>query len=169
MENSKQKIPLKVFQMTQSNFATAGIDPGLINKSFPINGKIFMDFLIIGSAINCTLVYVSRDANTFPEYTQSIYFGSLATLIFLTLMIIIHKMEQLFKFIDSCECLVNEISASIFSETTQLEEKINRFVFFVIVKITPQCTFLPFIIHAFFTYFTTDLGNDAFVLPSPMW
>lgn len=60
-------------------------------------------------------------------------------------------------------------SQAIFKETNQLVEKISEFIFLFMAKMTPAALTLPPLIYSFFIYFTTDLGRDAFILPSPMW
>lgn len=37
------------------------------------------------------------------------------------------------------------------------------------VKMTPACFAIPFIIYSFAIYLITDLRADAFELPSPLW
>lgn len=47
-------------------------------------------------------------------------------------------------------------------------EEMNKIVTFVSLKIVLQSLILPKFIGSFIVYFTTDLGNDSFVLPIPM-
>lgn len=113
MENSKQKHLQvkspnhKVFQLTQKYFATAGIVPNLAIQPYPLNGKISIGFLLLGSSLICNFKYTFYEARTFVEYTQSIYMCSIAALIIFALVIIILKVEKLFEFINGCEKLIN--------------------------------------------------------------
>lgn len=108
MENLKPKLSkMKVFQLTQANFASAGIFANSTIKSQRFNMEIVKSFLIIGSSITCSLMYAFLEANTFAEYTQSIYSGSLAALIFFALVIIIFNVKKLFRLIKTCENIVN--------------------------------------------------------------
>lgn len=113
MENSNQtksqaiKLPKrKVFQIIQRNLASAGITPNLLNQPYPVNGKIFVGFLILGLFMCCNFKYTFYEAKTFVEYTQTVYVGSLAAVIFLALTIIILKVDKLFELIDECENIV---------------------------------------------------------------
>ena len=106
--NQNLKYPkMKAFRLTQKNFALAGISPNLLTQSYPLNGKILMGFLTLGLAIISLLMYVFNDANTFIEYTQSIYMCSLATLIVFAVMILILKRVTLYEFINGMDETIN--------------------------------------------------------------
>lgn len=106
--NSLSQLPhIKIFQMPQKYFATAGIGPELATQTYPLNGKILMGFVIIGSAFVCLLVYVFDEAEKFSEYTQSIYLCSLVALINFILLVIISKVADFFHTINDCEDIVN--------------------------------------------------------------
>lgn len=49
----------------------------------------------------------------------------------------------------------------------KIERKCKRISVYVI-KVWPLCNVAPTFIMSFATYFTTDLGSDAFELPLPM-
>ena len=115
MENSKKKQEksksqppkLKVFEITQKNFVTVGITPNLVDQTYPFNGMILFGFLLLGSAIYCTFLFIIYDAETYAEYTQAIYISSVATLIIVMLMIVTTKAKKLFKFINACNDFVD--------------------------------------------------------------
>ena len=65
--------------------------------------------------------------------------------------------------------LKNPSSKVLYEKTNRSVEKWSKIIFFVMVKITPIAWLLPKVIISLFLYFTTDLGNDALELPSPMW
>lgn len=102
----------KAFQEVLQNLAIAGINPMLSERPYPFNGKIFMGFLILGSSMICNFKYILCEANTFIEYTQNIFMGSLAVLIIFALVIIIRSADELFEYIDDCGNLVAKIHAS---------------------------------------------------------
>lgn len=108
MENSNklQSPKLKAFETIQKNLASVGITPALASQSYPFNATIFYGFLKLGSAVYCTSIFIIFDAETFVEYTQSIYVDSLAMLIIFALLIVILKVERLFKYISGND-LVN--------------------------------------------------------------
>lgn len=107
MENSELPQKIKVFQLTQKNFSTAGITANLVTNSYPLNAKILLGFLILGSAIVCNFKYTFYEAKTFIEYTQSVYMGSMATIIILVLLILINHVKKLFEFINGIESVAN--------------------------------------------------------------
>lgn len=105
-EKSKpQSFKLKTFEIIQENFAIAGITPKLVHQSYPFNGTILFGFLMICSVICCSSVFLICDAETFSEYT--IYTASIATVILLSILIIIFKVEKLFKYINGNDDIVN--------------------------------------------------------------
>lgn len=60
-------------------------------------------------------------------------------------------------------------SKAIYKEANRLTEKWIKLVYVLIVKVSIQCFVIPEIFITFFIYFTTDVGNDAFVLLLPLW
>lgn len=103
-ESSKPQPPkLKAFEMIQKNLATAGITPSLVDQSYPFNWTISFEFLIFGTSIYLTFVFIIYDVGTFAEYTQIVYSNSLATLIVFALLILLCKIEKLFDFIDDTD------------------------------------------------------------------
>lgn len=105
---------LKIFQLCQKHFATIGISPNLVMQAYPINVKIFMAFVMNHVTIISNLVYVVREAKTFAEFTQSIYFISMALLIIFALMIIILKVDKLFELIENFDRMVNTSKYQIY-------------------------------------------------------
>lgn len=189
---------MKLFKTTQKNFAMIGITPELVTQSYPINWKICMGFLILGSAFISAFAYVFNYADTFFEYTQSIFIGFVVAFAISILLIPILKVEKLFEMINRFDSISNmskrksddithhsslfryffsvrilglkySATRSIYEETSQFEEKLSGIILFAMVKITPMCIFVSYFIYIFFVYFTTDLGADAFELPCPMW
>lgn len=113
MENLAQQKPrtqsakCKVFEIPLKNFAIVGIDSNLATQTYPLNGKIFMGFLILGYGICASLTYLIHDAKTFAEYTILIYACSFVTLLGFILLVIIIKVEKMFDLINACDQLVN--------------------------------------------------------------
>lgn len=117
MENSGQKPPskMKAFKTIRKNFAMAGISPKLATQSYPLNGKIRMHFLILGSAFTLTSMYISNIAETFSEYTQSIYFATVVLLYIFSLVILILSVDKLFDLINCFDCMINASKCNSFS------------------------------------------------------
>lgn len=63
----------------------------------------------------------------------------------------------------------NPASNVIYIEVVDRVEKWSRFIHFVMLKVSIPCFVLPKYIVCFYLYFTTDMGNDAFELPLPIW
>lgn len=105
---SQSQLPNgKVFPILLKNFATLGISPNLATQAYRLNGRIFMGFLVLGSLIYCTFVFVMYDANAFVEYVQAVYACSFGTLILLSLAIAILKVEKIFELINDFDSLIN--------------------------------------------------------------
>lgn len=115
MENSEETKPelqkklskVKIFQLLRESLVATGINPTLATQTYPINWKISMGFLILILSVICNLMYTLYEAETFAEYTQSAYMGSLAAVIFLDLVIILLNVTKLFDLIDGSGNLAN--------------------------------------------------------------
>lgn len=59
-------------------------------------------------------------------------------------------------------------SRSIYDEIIKLAEKWSKIMTFL-AKLAAPCGVLSRVIPSYIIYFTTDLGNEAFELPVPMW
>ena len=64
---------------------------------------------------------------------------------------------------------MNPISKTIYKKTDQKLQKWHKILNIVMVKVPPVLANIPMFIISFYTYFTTDLGRDAFELPCPAW
>lgn len=73
--------------------------------------------------------------------------------------------------VDSINFLEFEDPAAkvIFHKTNQFVEKCSQIVVLFVSILTPIIWVAPQIFASVFTYFTTDLGNDAFELLIGMW
>lgn len=113
MENTReQKLQsqfrkIKVFQIIQKNLASVGIGPNSSLELRQFNAKILLISLIYALAIMSHILYISKDAETFAEYTQCTYMCCTMTLTAAIWIIIIVQLEEFFKVIHDCECLVN--------------------------------------------------------------
>lgn len=57
----------------------------------------------------------------------------------------------------------------ILNKTVQFERKTSEIVLFVVVELTPIGIYVPWAIYIYFIYFCTDLVDEAFELPFPIW
>lgn len=60
-------------------------------------------------------------------------------------------------------------SMALFNKTNRQVENVGEILIIVIAKVSLPCATLPKLLTCFFAYFITDLGNDSFELPFPMW
>lgn len=65
--------------------------------------------------------------------------------------------------------LDNPESMTIYVEAIQRIETVCEIIYFVVVKMTPACVVFPKFFASLINYFTTDLGDEALVLPLLMW
>lgn len=110
MANSKREhtqSKLKPFKTIQENFAIIGIKPELLAQSYPFNWRILITFAEIALGVGFVSMYVINYANTFIDYTQSIFLGSAGALVIVILLCIIIKVETLFEFIDRNDNIIN--------------------------------------------------------------
>lgn len=107
---------LQAFEIIQKYFAFAGITPSLAKQPYPLNASILFGILMLGAAIYFTSVFIIYEAETFAQYTQSVYAVSLVALIALALLIIILKVESLFEYFNKNDILVNTSEYSIYSQ-----------------------------------------------------
>lgn len=197
-QTTKPPVKLRIFQLTQKNLNTVGISPNLLLQPCPLNTKIAIGFLIATSHAICNLVFIFFEAETFSEFTQTIYMGSFAILVIFNLVIFISNVENLFRIIDNCENLVNasesfhaslsiystgcfhlrqivipalkySASRSIFKESVHFERKLSGLIFCVMLKVTRVCALVPWSAYNLFLCFTTDAENSAFELSFPIW
>lgn len=114
-------VKMKFLQSVQKHFATLGISSSQSNHKYPfINGKILMVYLGFLLGIISFCVFLILEVNNFQEYTETIFRITLLICMFITFMIVILKMGQLFRLIDDCEKLVDKskLIHTIFTEST---------------------------------------------------
>lgn len=63
----------------------------------------------------------------------------------------------------------NAKSKPMYDETNRQVEKWCEIGYFAMVKLTPLLLILPTFIVSVFVYLTTDLANEALVLPFLLW
>lgn len=76
---------------------------------------------------------------------------------------------SLYQFYFIFQGLQNEASKAIYVEVNDRIEKWSQIVHFVLVNVSIPFLILPKYLVSFYLYYTTDMGNDAFELPLPMW
>lgn len=186
------KMDMKVFQSVETNYKRMGFVPSQAQPKRPLNLTILIGFVVLGfaSVSECILLL---QATTFELYVESIYVTS-ATIMFVTIYTAsVIRIPYLYRFINtyqrvvdasesenalnlSVELKVAKISflglkyrkpKSIYEQTHKNVEKWTAIVDLFVAKSTVFSSVLPKLIVSLITY--SDLGNDAFVLPVPMW
>lgn len=113
MENPNQEIPppdfpeMKSFKMVQKKFALLGITPELALQPYPFNLRVMMALSAIATGVTFVGIYVANEANTFGEYTQSVFVAAAGCLVLFLLMILVFKVEKIFEFINHCNFMIN--------------------------------------------------------------
>lgn len=192
---SQRQPKMKVLQATKRCFAAIGITRNLSVQSYPVNRKVLIGFLTLLMTCICSFAFTFYKAETFAEYTQSVYIGAMAALINFYLINAAVNVKRLLKLFDdltkiantsNCFCMQRcflclikntkilsalkcSATGPIFTEFEQLERKSSEIIFLGMAEISPAIIIAPFCFYTYFTYFTTDLGADAFHLPFPMW
>lgn len=121
---------LKPFKTIRKNFALMGICPKLVTQSYPLNGKIVMGSLLIGSGTISLCTHIFNNAESFSAYTQSIYIASAGGINIALLSILIVKVEELFEFMDRCEEILNSSESNLNSKNNCNGRRYKFFEFF---------------------------------------
>lgn len=171
IESSRDSTRKHLFNpITVSILITHGIDLILSSEyMFNVAKKFdeYVDvFFRITSLISCIIFFASIVWNL-PELCGFVH--SLET--------IIRKSELKLKWLTHCsitdisfiEGLKYSESKAIYTSTARkVQQRMDLFTL-VMQKLTPILMMLPKFIISFCSYFTTDLGPDAFELPIPKW
>lgn len=98
---------MKILQTVQNNLEILGISSIQSKQAF-CNGKVLLCLLLCGLLIVMNCVFLIDVAQSFKEYTDSIYITSVSVAVFSSLVFFIGKMSKLFEMIDSFEKIVDE-------------------------------------------------------------
>lgn len=180
---------MKFFEKIQEKFTSLGIKP---QQKYALNGRSLSILLVFGLAIISTSVYVCNGSKRFDEYVACSYECSVISVGFLGIANCIWNTSKLYRLLNCLESIINEsetchqnhffkfdtssniwtftglvrpTSKSIFDETDEKLQNWFGVLDFVAVNVMSVCLTLPMLIVSFYTYFTTDLANDAFQLP----
>lgn len=110
MENSERRpkcTQMKCLQNTQKYFAALGIGPDLATQPHPINLKLFIGGIILAITYILVVIYVFSEAETFVEYTRSIYICAFFNVIISVLLTIILNVKTLYELIDIMDAIIN--------------------------------------------------------------
>lgn len=65
--------------------------------------------------------------------------------------------------------LENQISAAIYAKVNERVELCTKIFYYALTNFTTPGIMAPKFVISFYLYFSTDLGEDAFSLPYPVW
>lgn len=98
---------MKLFQAIQKNLEIIGISSIVSGQTF-YNRKVLLYLLLCGSLIVMNCIFLVHVAETFKEYTDSIYITSVSIALFVSVSFVIRRMANLFEFLDSLEKIIND-------------------------------------------------------------
>lgn len=190
---------MKVLLSCRRDFEFFGIAPpssprdGLINKR---NSTVFIIF--VQNAISASVFFFYK-AENIAEYADSFSVLWSMVLIGTNFSLLTYKIRDMYTFIESLESAINEsmpgaiysqwnrwmnnafhwrthfsglvspVSRAIYEKYNQQVEKYGDALVIFMRRVSIPCFICPKFIVSFATYFTTDLGNDAFQLPYHLW
>lgn len=90
---------MKIFHTIQKNFEIMGFSSNQTLQKYPLNEKNSMGIFVFIMCSISYLYYLFNIANSFMEYTQSVYVTGAVILIGSSYVIILIKMKELFQYI----------------------------------------------------------------------
>lgn len=185
---------MKILQSAIWHAAALGVNPQQAYVKHPaFSCRSVLAFLALSlSAVSCALYFI-RLANTFIEYTYTIYALSSMIVTNAILLIVSFKMREFFDILHQLEDTINErkqillansyderyklfISGLQYPESQKIYEKINpkveewcKLIYFLNMKVFFPTVMSMKFVFSFVQYFMTNLGNDAFEVPLPFW
>lgn len=187
---------MKLFQSIQRGLALVGLTSYQSRQKNPFSRKILITTFSYTLTVISFDVYLFCVARTFWEYTENIYTNSQLTVAVFCYIIVVFKMKNIFQGFNECEIFTVKSewkleidfillenyfewkialgldypeSIPIYVEANERIEKCSEIIHVFAFKLTPICIIMPKVFVCMSNYFTTDLGNEALVLPLPMW
>lgn len=188
---------MKILQLVLRHCAASGFGPSQsTTQKYPINRKNVQALSFLCFAFGCSCAYFFLDANTFEEYTSSVYVSMSLMLIIAIYCTFIWKNQQTCELFNSFEKIVNDsesdfthsihsldssktfhvisglkypASAENYVEINEQVEKWTKIIHFVYLKVNLHMIVIPKAILSFYLYFSMDAGRDAFELPYAVW
>lgn len=118
-ESQRESPNMKLFRKTQKIFIILGIEPSLIVQSYPFNRRILIDLIVVAAGTLFNFVFLFNEAKTFWEFTQSIYFGSVAIIGTFIFVHVVFSVTNIFEFIVRFENVINTSKCDLTSNRFQ--------------------------------------------------
>lgn len=145
-----------------------GIYPLQSGEKSKFNCRNIGVLLCFGLHLISITAFLLFNAKTFQEYAVCIF--PWCTIIFTWAGISVHILlsTDVFRYI---ECLEKTIESRkwmnrLYEETSERIENYTRMLLSLLVKITIPMGNAPIVILSYYHYFATDLGSEAFIMPS---
>lgn len=159
------------------------------------NGSAFIDKVLIAYYVYCSstilsCVFFFTEAESFREYTDSIYTLTANIAVTFCFTYIIIEMDQLFQYIEDCRKIVynrkwklwfisgrylkstlfsGSESKAIYVKSIEQLEKWNKLIYFVVAELSPILWVAPKFLMSLFVYMRTNFDNNALEVPLPIW
>lgn len=110
---------MKILQSAERSFLNLGVDRQQLMKNHPFNCRNVFAILVLSLSVISCGTYLFRVANTFEEYTYSIYAFLTMLLPLTVLLIVVFNMQEYFDGLNAVEKTVNERKSSMFMRILQ--------------------------------------------------
>lgn len=190
---------MKIFETIENHFANIGLTASPSMQSLRFNTKNLIILTLLGVFVLSLCAYLVLTANDFADYITSLYGCSTVISFFSAFANFILQIPNRNEFIVNFKTIIdkskwnnrwwlfgyhfifdspnhsivlglqNPKSKSIYDKNDENVQKLLRFLNVVVVIVSPIALTAPIYIASFIKYHFTDLGNDAFVFPFPMW
>lgn len=186
---------MKTCQLTEEFFAIFGIIPHKFIRKRPFNERGILMLLLHSIHILSYSLFMFRVAETFEQCNAAIFMitsAISASNVYITCLwksvvyfkcikfiddtinksenfFLILWLKYIYKLVEIFTGLAYPLSESIYKTFNKYVETFSEFMYIGLVKMVPICSMSPLLIISYHSYYITDLGRDAFVLPFPMW
>lgn len=173
---------MNLFQSGKNYLALLGIN----STQNVINARSFFASFVFFTNVGLDASFLFYEANSFLKYANSIFLTATVTMIATIFYIAVLQGPNAFEIIDLFEKLVEKSEyfiiqklkftgmrtptlKSMCEEKNREGEKWSKLAFLLIAKCTRIVLVSPKAMFSYWTYYTTDAGRDAFVLPYLIW
>lgn len=187
---------MKILESILRDYAALGLGSGQLTQKHPLNSINAKTFSIFCFALISSTLYMLHDADSFEEYTISVF--DISTLLG-TISFYINSLWKNLQFhgvIEYAEKMINESKFDLFFDlywnwhkancahilgvnnpesnanyvqATLLADKCSEIIHFLMEKIFVNGIVVPNFMFYYYNYYFTDLERDAFELVVPIW
>lgn len=184
---------MKILESIQEGFSKLGVTSWQSIQTNPFNGKNVMCLVWLFLMTISVCIFLTEEATSLKEYVNIL--GSSITLVVIFIEFALHlwKIKGIFEFIDNFEELIekskykkkpywsfesykmiilgseNPEAKLLYERHNQQVGKWNKTLIFGVQKVSFNLVLWPMFFFSYFTYFTTNLGSEAFQMPFFFW